>query len=669
VAYECHHVPAAAFEDAVRQVPARRWLGLTATPYRRDKLDDLIGMQVGPVRHTVTTPRQADSMHMLPGSAPGGRPTPVLHLHPTAYRYGGAASPSTPGGMAIIYKDLISSDERTCQVIADVAPALGQGRNCLVLTNWTGHLETIAGALRDLGHDPVTLKGGMGAKDRAAALARLTPQPGGPPLLAVATGPYAGEGFDCPPLDTGVPRRARRQQGTPPAIRRADPAPLRRQGHRRGPRLPRRAHRSPRLIPRQTRTRLHQPRLPRPPQAPLHPQRQTGEHLLNSLSTGSLADARRLLASKRPQPAPADAPWWHWSRPLVTLIPVKEPGGIMPRTGVLGTATRIDPEPADHEALDGLRARGDLGDGELILRTADGTEITLPSSLLRLVISAASNLAAGHAVMTIAAEVTLTPAEAAELLGLSRPFVARLIERGDIPSELLPDSTHRRIRLEDVLAFQALRECRAEGRRMIADIAATAALPYLCLQIVARVFVDTNVLFPFSVMDLMLALTENGIHDVMWTDALLDEWERVIVQGQRRSPDAAAAITATVRQFFADTCIPVDSYRDLVSEVDGPDPDDNVHMAAAVAGRVEAIVTWNEKDFICDFIKNHAVAVVNPDIYLCSLYEQFPQEVLPTITRIAAGKRRPPMTPSAIVEALDRAGVREFASRVRPHLT
>ena len=88
VADECHHVPAAAFEDAVRQIPARRWLGLTATPYRRDKLDDLIGMQVGPVRHTIATPRQAaDGLHMLPGSAPGGRPTPVLHLHPTAYRY------------------------------------------------------------------------------------------------------------------------------------------------------------------------------------------------------------------------------------------------------------------------------------------------------------------------------------------------------------------------------------------------------------------------------------------------------------------------------------------------------------------------------------------------------------------------------------------------------
>jgi len=42
----------------------------------------------------------------------------------------------------------------------------------------------------------------MGAKARAAALARLQPESDGPPLLVVATGPYIGEGFDCPVLDT-----------------------------------------------------------------------------------------------------------------------------------------------------------------------------------------------------------------------------------------------------------------------------------------------------------------------------------------------------------------------------------------------------------------------------------------------------------------------------------
>ena len=203
VADECHHVPAAAFADAVRQISVRRWLGLTATPYRRDKLDDLITMHVGPVRHTITGPRElADGAPMLPGTAPGGRPAPVLRLHRTRYCYTGDASPSAPGGMTVIYKDLIADEQRTRQVIADVAAALSQGRNCLVLTNWTAHLDKLADALRTMGHAPVILRGGMGAKARAAALDRLQAQPGGPPLLAVATGQYAGEGFDCPVLDT-----------------------------------------------------------------------------------------------------------------------------------------------------------------------------------------------------------------------------------------------------------------------------------------------------------------------------------------------------------------------------------------------------------------------------------------------------------------------------------
>ncbi len=67
-------------------------------------------------------------------------------------------------------------------------------------------------------------------------------------------------------------------------------------------------------------------------------------------------------------------------------------------------------------------------------------------------------------------------------------------------------------------------------------------------------------------------------------------------------------------------------------------------------------------------MKNHGVTVVNPDVYLCSLYTEFPAEVLETITRLAASKRRPPMTPSGIIDALDAAGLVQFASRIRPHL-
>jgi superfamily II DNA or RNA helicase len=210
VADECHHVPAAAFEDAVKQVPAGRWLGLTATPYRRDKLDDLIAWQVGPTRHTIVPSREQNQNvsrqgPTLPGVVPTARdtrPVPVLHVHPTQYRYSGDADPQAPGGMAAIYRDLAADNDRARQVIADVSAALARGRHCLVLTLWIAHLRDLAEGLQTMGHDPVVLRGGMGAKSRASALARLQPQAGGPPLLVVATGPYAGEGFDCPILDT-----------------------------------------------------------------------------------------------------------------------------------------------------------------------------------------------------------------------------------------------------------------------------------------------------------------------------------------------------------------------------------------------------------------------------------------------------------------------------------
>jgi superfamily II DNA or RNA helicase len=196
---ECHHVPAAAFEHAVRQIPARRWLGLTATPYRRDQLDDLIALQLGPIRHTLVPPA-AGTLSSRSSDAPA--PEPVLHVHPTNYRYTGDADPSVPGGISAIYRDLVADDGRTDQITDDVGAALARGRHCLVLTQWTQHLDRLAAALSERGHEPVVLRGGMGAKSRAAALTRLEPRPDGPPLLAVATGPYIGEGFDCPALDT-----------------------------------------------------------------------------------------------------------------------------------------------------------------------------------------------------------------------------------------------------------------------------------------------------------------------------------------------------------------------------------------------------------------------------------------------------------------------------------
>jgi superfamily II DNA or RNA helicase len=192
---ECHHVPAVAFENAVRQIPVRRWIGLTATPYRRDGLDDLITQQCGPVRYQIK--------HSQRDTLDGGRQLRrELLVHPTNFRYPTDDDLSRPGAIQAVYRALVDDADRNAQVVADVRAALAAGRHCLVMTQWTRHVELLVETLREHGHDPVVLRGGLGVKARAAALTRLAVTDNGPPLLAVATGSYLGEGFDCPALDT-----------------------------------------------------------------------------------------------------------------------------------------------------------------------------------------------------------------------------------------------------------------------------------------------------------------------------------------------------------------------------------------------------------------------------------------------------------------------------------
>jgi superfamily II DNA or RNA helicase len=194
---ECHHVPAAGFEAAVRAIPARYWLGLTATPYRRDGLDDLIGFQLGPARHTLH--------HADPDTLEGAntdRPHPVLVVHLTRFRPEEQIDLSVPGAIARLHRALAEDEARNEQILTDILEAHGRGRHCLVLAQRIGHVDHLAASLTDRGLEPVVLKGGMGARARTAANARLSPTDDGSALLVVATGHFVGEGFDCPALDT-----------------------------------------------------------------------------------------------------------------------------------------------------------------------------------------------------------------------------------------------------------------------------------------------------------------------------------------------------------------------------------------------------------------------------------------------------------------------------------
>ena len=170
-------------------------------------------------------------------------------------------------------------------------------------------------------------------------------------------------------------------------------------------------------------------------------------------------------------------------------------------------------------------------------------------------------------------------------------------------------------------------------------------------------------LFPFSLMDLNLSLAADYVHDLVWSERLLDEWQRVIVREGHRTAEAAERIAEHIRVGFAETRIPAERYKVLLDELEGPDPDDLHHMAAAIAA--DTLVTWNLADFPADILGAHGVTATPPDPYLCALLERQPTEVLATIRGMAMRKKRPPLSPLDIITALGKAGVPAFAHRAR----
>lgn len=185
---ECHHIASAQGQALMQRIRAKYIYGLSATPNRSDRLDDIIFMLIGPMRHKYTAREQADEQGLDRYVIP--RFTRVVNIS---------------GEQLDIHKaDSLIADSaiRNEQIVRDTENALVDGRTPVILTKLKRHAESLAKQLSGKADHVFLIYGGQTEKQNQLIKNQMLSVPPSETLILIATGQKIGEGFNFPRLDT-----------------------------------------------------------------------------------------------------------------------------------------------------------------------------------------------------------------------------------------------------------------------------------------------------------------------------------------------------------------------------------------------------------------------------------------------------------------------------------
>jgi predicted nucleic acid-binding protein len=107
---------------------------------------------------------------------------------------------------------------------------------------------------------------------------------------------------------------------------------------------------------------------------------------------------------------------------------------------------------------------------------------------------------------------------------------------------------------------------------------------------------DACVLYPVYVRDTLLSIAESGLYRVLWSEEILDETRRNILDDNPHLRDTAQLdkTFAAMRRAFPDAI--VTGHEAIIDQMTNHPKDRHV-LAAAVVGGAQVLVTNNIRDF------------------------------------------------------------------------
>lgn len=178
------------------------------------------------------------------------------------------------------------------------------------------------------------------------------------------------------------------------------------------------------------------------------------------------------------------------------------------------------------------------------------------------------------------------------------------------------------------------------------------------------VIYDACVLYPAPLRDLLIRVARTGIVRARWSEQILDECFRSILdQRPDLKPDALRRTRQLMEAAIPD-CL-VAGFEGLVPGLELPDPEDRHVLAAGIHAGAKLIVTANLRDFPRAALAPYHIEARHPDEFVRQLIDLAPWIVFGVLSEQAAALRNPPRELNDLMGTLHDVGLVRSVARLR----
>jgi hypothetical protein len=172
---------------------------------------------------------------------------------------------------------------------------------------------------------------------------------------------------------------------------------------------------------------------------------------------------------------------------------------------------------------------------------------------------------------------------------------------------------------------------------------------------------DTNVIYPIDVRDLLFWFAFYELYTPKWSNHIFDEWKDIMLR-KKISEEEANKRISKAKLAFPDAL--VENYEFLINSLELPDINDRHVLAAAIKTNADIIVTNNLKHFPENYLVSFGLKAKSVDDFITDLIDLNQDRAMQAFRELVLNRTNPDLDEYQILDRFRRNGLKDAANYI-----